>query len=137
MISISCLMETNQMQSKNMKHIKSGHIARQKIILHYQCFSCERPSGLKISVLDSGSRGLGSRSMGQGQWFKVNGSRSMGQGQWVKVNVTSPWTKQVLLSESLSAQQYKWVLANCKGILMRCWGVNLQLTSISFRKGEG
>ena len=69
------------MQSKNMKHIKSGHIARQKIILHYQCFSCERPSGLKISVLDSGSRGLGSRSMGQGQWVKVNGSRSMGQGQ--------------------------------------------------------
>ena len=54
----------------------------------------------------------------------------MGQGQWVKVNVTSPWTKQVLLSESLSTQQYKWVLANCKGILMRCWGVNLQSSFI-------
>ena len=58
------------MQSKNMKHIKSSHIVRQKIILHYQCFSCERPSGLKFSVLDSGSRGLGSRSMGQGQCDK-------------------------------------------------------------------
>ena len=116
MISISCLMETSQMQSNNMKHIKSSHIVRQKIILHYQCFSCERPNGLKFSVLDSGSRGLG--------------SRSMGQGQWVKVNVTSPWTKQVLLSESLSTQQYKWVLANCKGILMRCWGVNLQSSFI-------
>ena len=94
------------MQSNNMKHIKSSHIVRQKIIFHYQCFSCERPSGLKFSVLDSGSRGLGSRSMGQGQRVKVNGSRSTGQGQWVKVNMTSPWTKQNLLSPPSSINGY-------------------------------
>ena len=122
MISISCLMETSQMQSNNMKHIKSSHIVRQKIIFHYQCFSCERPSGLKFRVLDSGSRGLGSRSMGQGQRVKVNGSRSMGQGQYDKSLDKTSFT--------LSAQQYKWVLANCKGFLMRCWGVNLQSSFI-------
>ena len=41
--------------------------------------------------------------------------------------------KHFTLPVPLSVQEYKLVLVNFQGSLMKCWGVTLQLTGIPFR----
>ena len=55
-----------------------------------------------VSVLDSESRGLGSRP------------------GWV--NVFCSWARHFTLPMPLYTQEYKWVLMNCQGSLMKCKG---------------
>ena len=58
---------------------------------------------IMVSVLDSGWRGLGLRP---GQVILLCSS-----------------TKHFILTMRLSTQEYEWILANCQGSLIKCWGV--------------
>ena len=65
-------------------------------------------SGLVVSLLDSGSRSLGS---------------SPG-----RVIALCSWARHFILTVPLSTQEYigknnKWVLVNCQGNLTKCWKV--------------
>ena len=62
-----------------------------------------RRDGLVVCTLDSRSRGPGS---------------SPG---WV--TVLCSWARYFTLTVPLSTQEYKWVPANCRGNLMKCWEV--------------
>ena len=59
--------------------------------------------GLMVSTLDSRLRGLSSKP-----------------GQ---VNLLCSCAIHFPLTVPLSTQEYKWVLANCQGSLMKCWGL--------------
>ena len=41
------------------------------------------------------------------------------------VNVPCLYAKLFTFTVHLSTQEYKWVVANCRGSLMKCWGSNL------------
>ena len=56
-----------------------------------------------VIVLDSGSKGPGS---------------SPGQ-----VIVLCSWARHFTLTVLLSTREYKWVLMNCQGNLIKCWEV--------------
>ena len=56
-----------------------------------------------VSALDSGSRGPGS---------------SPG-----RVLVLCSWARHFTLTAPFSAQEYKWVPANCQGSQMKCWEI--------------
>ena len=58
---------------------------------------------IMVSALDSGWRGLGLRP---GQVILLCSS-----------------TKHFILTMRLSTQEYEWILANCQGSLIKCWGV--------------
>ena len=57
-----------------------------------------------VSAQDSGLRGLGSRPS-------------------PLVNVLCSSAKHFILTVPFSTQEYEWVLVNCQGILIKCWGV--------------
>ena len=61
----------------------------------------KRRSGLRVSALDSGSKGPG--------W-------SPG-----RVIVLCSWVRQFTLTVPLSTQEYKWIPANCQGNLTKSW----------------
>ena len=55
-----------------------------------------------VSALDSGSRGPGSCPG--------------------RVIVLCSWTRHFTLTVPVSTQEHKWVLVNCQGNLIKCWG---------------
>ena len=40
------------------------------------------------------------------------------------------WTKNLPLAVPLPTQEYKWVLTNCQGSLMKCWGLTLAMDQL-------
>ena len=40
------------------------------------------------------------------------------------------WTKNLPLTVPLPTQEYKWVLTNCQGSLMKCWGLTLAMDQL-------
>ena len=64
--------------------------------------------------MDSGSRGLGSRPG--------------------RFTMLCSWAQHFPIKVPLSTQEYKWVLANCWGSLMKCWGIILRW--ISYYEGK-
>ena len=80
-------------------------VTREKVclVLFYFCYCfCKvgRSDGLMTSVLDSGSRGLGSSPD--------------------RVIVLCSWARHSTLTMPLSIQEYKWVPVNCQGNLTKC-----------------
>ena len=43
----------------------------------------------------------------------------------VRVIVLCSCARHFTLTVTLSAQEYKWVLANCQGNLTKCWGISI------------
>ena len=64
--------------------------------------------------MDSGSRGLDSRPG--------------------RFTVLCSWAQHFPIKVPLSTQEYKWVLANCWGSLMKCWGIILRWIRLLRRK---
>ena len=64
--------------------------------------------------MDSGSRGLGSRPG--------------------RFTVLCSWAQHFPTKVPLFTQEYKWVLANCWGSLMKCWGIILRWIRLLRRK---
>lgn len=63
----------------------------------------------------------------------VSGSRGLGPiPGWV--NVLCTWAEQFILTMCICPKEYKWVLTNCQGSLMKCKGVTLLRVSFPFRE---
>ena len=61
-----------------------------------------------------------------------SGSRGAGLSPG-RVIVLCSWARHFTLTVPLSTQEYKWVLANCRGNLTKCWGVTCDGLPSHFR----
>ena len=112
---------TNELGENKYFKILIPSLINSAITIHHSFFGfCKTTRGKTLKYIVC--QGTGSRRFG-GLMVSTLDSARGGFEPWPGHNVVLlGWARDLTLTVPLSAQEYKWVPANCQGNLTKCWG---------------